>query len=114
MLAQIATQARVLLAVDDLARDTAQAWIEVRRYEQLRQIAREQTRGVTAIHPVPPESRQRGPDRPRLVPGGRQTSEVWPSPVDSRASATNSRTSRDVLPCFHATTMRCHQMVGTA
>jgi len=35
-----AAQARVLLAVDELARDTAQAWIEVRRYEQLRQIAR--------------------------------------------------------------------------
>ncbi|MGY1518951.1 TolC family outer membrane protein [Luteimonas sp. A482] len=44
-----AAQARVLLAVDDLAQDTAQAWIEVRRYEQLQQIAHEQTRGVKAI-----------------------------------------------------------------
>src|SRR5690606_37372557 len=42
-------QARVLLAVDALAQDTAQAWIEVRRYEQLQQIAREQTQGVKAI-----------------------------------------------------------------
>jgi len=44
-----AAQARVLLAVDDLARDTAQAWVEVRRYEQLQDIAREQKQGVTAI-----------------------------------------------------------------
>ncbi len=44
-----AAHARVLLAVDDLARDTAHAWIEVRRYEELQQIAREQKAGVTAI-----------------------------------------------------------------
>jgi len=44
-----AAQARVLLAVDDLARDTAQAWIEVRRHEELQAIAREQKQGVTAI-----------------------------------------------------------------
>src|SRR5690606_25989072 len=44
-----AAQARVLLAVDDLARDTAHAWIEVRRYEQLQEISGEQTRGVKAI-----------------------------------------------------------------
>jgi adhesin transport system outer membrane protein len=55
-----AAQARVLLAVDDLARDTAQAWIEVRRYEQLRQIAREQTRGVTAIADLVRTRRSKG------------------------------------------------------
>jgi len=35
--------------VDDLARDTAYAWIETRRYEQLMVIAREQIRGVGDI-----------------------------------------------------------------
>ena len=44
-----AAQARVLLAVDDLALETAQAWIEVRRWEGLQAIAREQKQGVSAI-----------------------------------------------------------------
>ncbi|AXM97943.1 TolC family outer membrane protein [Pseudomonas plecoglossicida] len=42
-------QANILLVVDDLARDTAYAWIETRRYEQLMVIAREQIRGVDDI-----------------------------------------------------------------
>lgn len=42
-------QANILLVVDDLARDTAYAWIETRRYEQLMAIAREQIRGVGDI-----------------------------------------------------------------
>ncbi|MBK5010691.1 TolC family outer membrane protein [Pseudomonas sp. S60] len=42
-------QANILLVVDDLARDTAYAWIEARRYEQLIAIAREQIRGVGDI-----------------------------------------------------------------
>lgn len=44
-----AAQARVLLAVDDIARDSAQAWIEVRRHEALLAIAGEQKQGVSAI-----------------------------------------------------------------
>ncbi|HDS1769005.1 TolC family outer membrane protein [Pseudomonas sp. ER28] len=42
-------QANILLVVDDLARDTAYAWIETRRYEQLLTIARDQIRGVGDI-----------------------------------------------------------------
>ncbi|CAI3794654.1 Outer membrane efflux protein BepC [Pseudomonas sp. MM221] len=42
-------QANVLLVVDELARDTAYAWIETRRYEQLMTIARDQIRGVGDI-----------------------------------------------------------------
>src|SRR5690554_5015649 len=42
---QSAAAARVLLAVDDVARDAAQAWIEVRRYEELQAIAGEQKQG---------------------------------------------------------------------
>ncbi|MGF6394768.1 TolC family outer membrane protein [Pseudomonas plecoglossicida] len=42
-------QANILLVVDDLARDTAYAWIETRRYEQLMVIAREQISGVDDI-----------------------------------------------------------------
>ncbi|MBK4999516.1 TolC family outer membrane protein [Pseudomonas sp. S31] len=42
-------QANVLLVVDELARDTAYAWIETRRYEQLMVIARDQIRGVGDI-----------------------------------------------------------------
>lgn len=44
-----AARARVLLAVDQVARDVAQAWIEVRRYEGLQAIAREQKQGVAEI-----------------------------------------------------------------
>ena len=43
------SQANILLVVDDLARDTAYAWIETRRYEQLMEIAREQIRGIGEI-----------------------------------------------------------------
>ncbi|QQZ35478.1 TolC family outer membrane protein [Pseudomonas sp. SK2] len=42
-------QANILLVVDELARDTAYAWIETRRYEQLMAIARDQIRGIGAI-----------------------------------------------------------------
>lgn len=55
-----AAQARTLLAIDDLARDTAQAWIEVRRHETLAQIAREQKQGVGAIADLVRERRAKG------------------------------------------------------
>ncbi|AIR89531.1 TolC family outer membrane protein [Pseudomonas cremoricolorata] len=42
-------QANILLVVDDLARETAYAWIETRRYAQLMSIAREQIAGVGDI-----------------------------------------------------------------
>ena len=42
-------QANILLVVDELARDTAYAWVETRRYEQLITIARDQIRGVGDI-----------------------------------------------------------------
>ncbi|MGJ4729676.1 TolC family outer membrane protein [Luteimonas sp. SDU101] len=55
-----AAQARVLLAVDELARDTAHAWIEVRRYEQLLQLAQAQREGVSAIADLARERRAKG------------------------------------------------------
>lgn len=42
-------QAMILLAIDQVARDTAQAYIEVQRYQQLIDIAQEQIRGVGSI-----------------------------------------------------------------
>ena len=57
---QSAAAARVLLAVDDVARDAAQAWIEVRRYEELQAIAGEQKQGVTAIADLVRERRALG------------------------------------------------------
>lgn len=55
-----AAQARVLLAVDDLARETALAWIEAQRYESLVAIAVEQQRGVTAIADLVRKRRAQG------------------------------------------------------
>ena len=55
-----AAQARLLLAVDEVARDTAQAWVEVRRHEDLQAIAREQKLGVTAIADLVRTRRRQG------------------------------------------------------
>lgn len=46
---RLAEQGRVLLAIDDVARDTALAWIEVERAQALLEIAAQQTRGVESI-----------------------------------------------------------------
>ncbi len=46
---QAVARAKVLAAVDQVALDTAKAWIEVRRYTALLEISRAQTAGVTAI-----------------------------------------------------------------
>ena len=43
------TQAQILLAIDQTARETAYAWIEVRRYRNLIEIARQQIEGVGDI-----------------------------------------------------------------
>ncbi|WP_295475448.1 TolC family outer membrane protein [uncultured Pseudomonas sp.] len=43
------SQAQILLAIDQVARDTAQAWIEVQRYRHLMDIARQQIQGVGSI-----------------------------------------------------------------
>lgn len=57
---QDAAQARVLLAVDQLAQETAHAWIEVRRHEQLLELARMQQGGVTGIADLVRRRRQLG------------------------------------------------------
>lgn len=57
---QSVAQARVLLAVDDVAREAAHAWIEVARYEELQAIAGEQALGVTAIADLVRERRSLG------------------------------------------------------
>lgn len=57
---EAAAQARVLLAVDDVAREAAQAWIEVQRYEALQAIAGEQKAGITAIADLVRERRSKG------------------------------------------------------
>lgn len=53
-------RARLLLTVDDVARDAAQAWVEVRRYEALLEVADDQQRGVTAIADLVRERRRQG------------------------------------------------------
>lgn len=55
-----AAQARVLLAVDQLAQETAHAWIEVHRYEALQELAQAQREGVAAIAGLAHERRTRG------------------------------------------------------
>lgn len=55
-----AAQARVLQAVDELARDTAQAWIEVRRYDELLELAQSQREGVGSIAGLARERRALG------------------------------------------------------
>lgn len=44
-----ATRAQVLLSVDEVARDTAQAWVDVHRQQALAEIAREQLSGVEEL-----------------------------------------------------------------
>lgn len=44
-----ATQAQVLLSVDEVVRDTALAWLEVYRQQAMGEIARDQVRGVQAL-----------------------------------------------------------------
>ncbi|HEY0332755.1 MAG TPA: TolC family outer membrane protein [Stenotrophomonas sp.] len=46
---RLAEQGRILLAIDDVARDTALAWIEVGRAQALLTIAHEQAAGVQSI-----------------------------------------------------------------
>lgn len=53
-------QAGVLLAIDDVAREAAQAWIEVDRQKTLLEIAREQSHGITAIADLVRERHARG------------------------------------------------------
>lgn len=43
------SQAGILLAIDDIARDTARAYIEVQRYQRLLDVAREQIQGIGGI-----------------------------------------------------------------
>ena len=43
------SQAGILLAIDDIARDTARAYIEVQRYQRLLKVAREQIQGIGGI-----------------------------------------------------------------
>ena len=43
------SQAQVLLSIDQVARDTSQAYIEVQRYKRLLEIAREQIKGIAGI-----------------------------------------------------------------
>lgn len=55
-----AAQARLLLAVDQLVQETAHAWIEVRRYEALLELARAQRAGVGSIADLARERRAKG------------------------------------------------------
>ncbi|MBD8572692.1 TolC family outer membrane protein [Pseudomonas syringae] len=43
------SQAQILLSIDQIARDTAYAWVEVQRYRHLSEIARKQIQGVGDI-----------------------------------------------------------------
>lgn len=55
-----ATQAQVLVSVDEVARDTALTWIEVHRQQALRGIASDQIRGVQALTDLVMERERKG------------------------------------------------------
>ena len=55
-----ATRAQLLVSVDDVARETALAWLEVRRQQALGEIAREQVRGVQALADLVMERQRKG------------------------------------------------------
>ena len=54
------SQARVLLAIDQLVQETAHAWIEVSRYEALLELAKAQRSGVGSIADLARERRAKG------------------------------------------------------
>lgn len=55
-----AARAKVLVAVDDVTRDTAQAWIEVHRQQALGEIAQAQVQGVQALAGLVGERQAKG------------------------------------------------------
>ncbi|WP_225783761.1 TolC family outer membrane protein [Xenophilus sp. Marseille-Q4582] len=55
-----ATQAQALLSVDDVARETALAWLEVYRQQAMGEIARDQVRGVQALADLVMERERKG------------------------------------------------------
>lgn len=55
-----ATRAQVQQSIDDVARDTAQAWVEVHRQQALGQVAREQLDGVQALADLVIERERKG------------------------------------------------------
>lgn len=55
-----ASQAQAQVSVDDVARDTAQAWLEVHRQQALGQIARDQLQGVMALTDLVVERENKG------------------------------------------------------
>lgn len=58
--AAAAARARVLLAVDDVARDTAQAWVEVHRQQAMSEVAQAQVEGVRALAALVNERQAKG------------------------------------------------------
>lgn len=54
------SQARVLMAIDQLVQETAHAWIEVSRYEALLELAKAQRSGVGSIADLARERRAKG------------------------------------------------------
>lgn len=54
------TQAQVLLSVDDVARETALAWLELYRQQALAEIAQDQVRGVQALADLVNERERQG------------------------------------------------------
>lgn len=55
-----AMRAQVLLTVDDVARETAQAWLELYRQQVLGEIARDQLKGVQALADLTEERARKG------------------------------------------------------
>lgn len=55
-----ASRAQVLLTVDDLASETAQAWLEMYRQQALGEIARDQLKGVQALAELTQERARKG------------------------------------------------------
>lgn len=55
-----ASRAQVLLSMDDVARETAQAWLEIYRQQALSEIARDQVKGVQALADLVLERERKG------------------------------------------------------
>ncbi|MGO4396136.1 TolC family outer membrane protein [Variovorax sp. M-6] len=58
--AAVAARARVLLAIDNVTRDTAQAWVEVHRQQAMGNVAQAQVDGVRALAALVSERQSKG------------------------------------------------------
>lgn len=96
--AVVAANARVLATVDDVVRETAQAWIEVRRYDALDDVAREQVKGVQALADLVRERHNKGAaSRSDLVQAQSRVAAAQAKQLDTQGQAARWRQSLTLL-----------------